>query len=68
MIPSVTLGVERRGAMMGSFTGAHVVKALLLTCVRWSVAYPLRSRQGEELRQARGVAVDHAPISRWVVT
>jgi len=50
-----------------SFKGVHVVKAMILPCVRWYVAYPLSSRQVEELLQERGVAVDHATIHRWVL-
>jgi putative transposase len=52
---------------MVSFTGTHFPKDSSLTCVRWSVAYPLRSRQVDELLQEPGVSVDHATINRWVV-
>jgi putative transposase len=52
---------------MVSFKGAHFVKDIILTCVRWYVAYPLSYRQVEELMQERGVAVDHATINRWVL-
>jgi putative transposase len=53
--------------MMVSFKGAHFVKDIILTCVRWYVAYPLSYRQVEELMQERGVVVDHATINRWVL-
>ena len=52
---------------MVSFKGAHFVKDVILTCVRWYVAYPLNDRQVEELRQARGVSVDHTTINRWLL-
>ncbi len=52
---------------MVSFQGVHFVKDIILTCVRWSVAYPLSSRQVEELMEERGVSVDHATIYRWVL-
>jgi putative transposase len=52
---------------MVSFKGAHFEKDIILTCVRWYVAYPLSYRQLEELMQERGVSVDHATINRWVV-
>jgi putative transposase len=52
---------------MVSFKGAHFVKDIILTCVRWYIAYPLSYRQLEELTQERGVAVDHATINRWVL-
>src|SRR2546430_2688494 len=52
---------------MVSFKGAHFVKDIILTCVRWYVAYPLSYRQVEELMQERGVSVDHATINRWVL-
>jgi putative transposase len=46
---------------------AHFPLDMILTCVRWYVAYPLSYHQVEELMQERGVAVDHATINRWVV-
>jgi len=52
---------------MVSFKGAHFVKDIILTCVRWYVAYPLSYGQVEELRQERGVSVDHATINRCVL-
>jgi putative transposase len=53
--------------MMARFKGAHVGQDLILTCVRWYVAYPLSYRQVEEFMQERGVAVEHATINRWVL-
>jgi transposase-like protein len=52
---------------MVSFKGAHFVKDIILTCVRWYLAYPLSTRHVEELMQERGVSVDHATVNRWVV-
>jgi putative transposase len=52
---------------MISFKGAHFEKDIILTCVRWYVAYPLSYRQLEELMQERGVSVDHATVNRWVL-
>jgi putative transposase len=52
---------------MISFKGAHFAKEIILTCVRWYVAYPLSYRQLEEMLQERGVAVDHSTIDRWVL-
>jgi len=52
---------------MLSFKGVHYVKDIILTCVRWYVAYPLSYRQVEELMQERGVEVDNATINRWVL-
>jgi putative transposase len=53
--------------MAVSFKGAHFPPEILLTGVRWYVAYPLRYRQVEELMEERGVSVDHATINRWVL-
>ena len=39
---------------------------IILMGVRWYVAYPLSSRHVEELREERGVELDHATIHRWV--
>ena len=52
---------------MVSFKGAHFVKDIILTCVRWYLAYPLSYRQVEELMEERGVSVDHATIHHWVL-
>jgi putative transposase len=52
---------------MVSFKGAHFVKEIILTCVRWYVAYPLSYRHVEELMHERGVSVDHATVNRWVL-
>jgi putative transposase len=49
------------------FKGAHFPKEVILSCVRWYVAYPLSTRHVEELMGERGVKVDHAPINRWVI-
>jgi putative transposase len=53
--------------MAVSFKGAHFPREIILTCVRWYVAYPLSYRQVEELMQERGVSVDHTTVNRWVV-
>jgi putative transposase len=50
-----------------SFKGAHFPQDIILTCVRWYVAYPLSYRHVEELMQERGVKVDHTTVNRWVV-
>jgi putative transposase len=52
------------GERMISFKGAHFEKDILLTCVRWYVAYQLSYRQLEEVMQERGVSVDHSTIHR----
>jgi transposase-like protein len=53
--------------MAVSFKGAHCPQDIILTCIRWYVAYPLSYRQVEELMQERGVSVDHTTVNRWVV-
>jgi putative transposase len=53
--------------MTVSFKGAHFPKDVILSCVRWYVAYPLSTRHVEELMEERGVKVDHATINRWVI-
>jgi putative transposase len=50
-----------------SFKGAHFPQEIILTCLRWYVAYPLSTRHVEELMQERGVSVDHATVNRWVI-
>jgi putative transposase len=53
--------------MAVSFKGAHFPKEIILTGVRWYVAYPLSTRHVEELMLERGVHVDHSTINRWVI-
>jgi putative transposase len=50
---------------MVSCKGANVVQDLMLTCVRWYVAYPWSYRHLEEIMQERGGSVAHATIPRW---
>jgi putative transposase len=53
--------------MAVSFKGAHFPKEVILTGVRWYVAYPLSTRQVEELMRERGIHVDHSTVNRWVI-
>jgi putative transposase len=53
--------------MAVSFKGAHFPQDIILTGVRWYVAYPLSTRHVEELMEERGVHVDHSTINRWVI-
>ena len=53
--------------MAVNLKGAHFPREIILTGVRWYVAYPLSTRHVEELMLERGVHVDHATINRWVV-
>lgn len=50
-----------------SFKGAHFPQEIILTGVRWYVAYPLSTRHVEEFMEERGVQVDHSTINRWVI-
>ena len=45
----------------------HYPLEVMLTCVRWYVAYPLSLRHVEEMMQERGVFVDHSTVHRWVI-
>src|SRR5712692_1296489 len=51
-----------RETMVVSFKGAHFPQEIILTGVRWYVAYPLSTRHVEELMLERGVHVDHSTI------
>jgi putative transposase len=44
----------------------RIEEAIILTCVRWYLAYPLSYRSLEEMMAERGVTIDHASIYRWV--
>src|SRR5665811_357999 len=45
----------------------HYPLEVMLTCVRWYVAYPLSLRHLEEMMQERGVFVDHSAVHRWAI-
>ena len=45
----------------------HYPLEVMLTCVRWYVAYPLNLRHIEEMMAERGVIVDHATVHRWAM-
>jgi putative transposase len=54
-------------------TVARVLKRLhypldvILTRVRWYVAYPLSLRHLEEMMSERGIEVDHSTVHRWAM-
>src|SRR6478672_8429528 len=52
---------------MLDFKGSQFERDIMLWAVRWYVAYPISYRQLEEMRGARGVAVDHSTLNRWVI-
>ena len=56
----------RRGGLI-DFKGSQFEKDLILWGVRWDVAYPISSRQLEEMVGERGVAVEQATVNRWVI-
>jgi len=45
----------------------HYPLEVMVTCVRWYVAYPLSLRHVEELVHERGVFVDHSTVHRWAI-
>ena len=45
----------------------HYPLEVMLTCVRWYVAYPLSFHHIEEMMVERGVFVDHATVHRWAL-
>jgi putative transposase len=53
--------------MAVSFKGAHFPQEIILTGVRWYLAYPLSTRHVEALMLERGGHVDHSTINRWVI-
>ncbi|MGF6964623.1 putative transposase [Paraburkholderia sp. WC7.3g] len=45
----------------------HYPLDVILTCVRWYVAYPLSLRHLEDTMAERGVSVDHSTVHRWAI-
>jgi transposase-like protein len=52
-------------ALRGVLKRLHYPLEIMLTCVRWYVAYPLSLRHIEEIMHERGVIVDYTTIHRW---
>ena len=53
-------------ATTSAFSGYRWPKDVILTAVRWYLAYPLSSRQVLELLAERGIDVSHRTILDWV--
>ena len=51
---------------MIDFRGHRFERDIILTSVRWYLAYPLSYRNLEEMLAERGVDVDHSSVYRWV--
>ena len=51
---------------MIDFKGHCFEQDMILTSVRWYLAYPLSDRNLEEMLAERGVEVDHSSVYRWV--
>jgi putative transposase len=45
----------------------HYPLDVILTCVRWYVAYPLSLRHLEDMMVERSVSVDHSTVHRWAI-
>ncbi|CAB3810867.1 hypothetical protein LMG27177_07544 [Paraburkholderia fynbosensis] len=45
----------------------HYPLYVILTCVRWYVAYPLSFRHLEEMMPERAISVDHSTVHRWAI-
>jgi transposase-like protein len=45
----------------------HYPLDVILTCVRWYVAYPLSLRHLEDMMAERGVSVDQSTVHRWAI-
>jgi len=53
---------------VSAFSGYRWPAGVILTAVRWYLAYPLSSRQIVELLAERGVDVSHRTVLTWVQT
>src|ERR687885_2040691 len=55
-------------ASTSAFSGYRGPADVILTAVRWYLAYPLSSRQVLELLAERGIDVSHRTVLNWVQT
>ena len=46
---------------------SHYPLDVILTCVRWYVAYPLSLRHLEEMMAERRISVDHSTVHRCAI-
>ena len=53
---------------VSAFSGYRWLVDVILTAVRWYMAYPLSSRQVVELLAERGIDVSHRTVLNWVQT
>jgi putative transposase len=51
---------------VSAFSGYRWSKDVILTAVRWYLAYPLSSRQVLELLAERGIDVSHRTVLNWI--
>jgi putative transposase len=61
------LRVRREQSDQGRYQATTVFLEIMLTCVRWYLAYALSLRNLKEMMQERGVFVDHSTIHRWII-
>lgn len=54
-------------ALARVFKCPHYPLDVILTCVRWYVAYGLSLRNLEEIMAERGIDVDHSTVHRWAI-
>jgi transposase-like protein len=54
-------------ALARVFKRLHYPLDVILTCVRWYVAYGLSLRNLEEMMAERGIDVDHSTVHRWAI-
>jgi transposase-like protein len=45
----------------------HYPLDIMLTCVRWYIAYPLSLRHLEEMMSERAMSVDQSTVRRWAI-
>lgn len=63
--PATTSSISQ--ALRAVIKRRHFPVEIMLTCVRWYVAYPLSLRHIEEMMAEQGIPVDHATIHRWSI-
>jgi transposase-like protein len=49
------------------FKRLHYPLDVILTCMRWYLAYPLSLRHLEEMMSERGMSFDHSTVHRWAI-
>jgi putative transposase len=63
----IVVGLATERYVVVDLKGSHFEREIVISGVRWYVAYPISYHQLEEMMEERGVEVDHFSLNHWMV-